>query len=176
MSVYGDDRRALLSPFQPHWPDSSFLARLPSSGLDDLLDAGSVARFAPREVLIEEGARDSHVFLLLSSFVKVTASLGEHGHALLAVRVGGDIVGELSALDGERRSATVSVCGRDPVFVVRIPQMEFMSVLSSYPDALVLLSASVGRKLRSATRRRVDYSRFSPVVRIARVLAELADA
>jgi CRP-like cAMP-binding protein len=143
--------------------------------LDDLLDVGQLRRFQAPQVLIKEGKDDTDVYLLLSSCVKVMADLGGGRSALLAVRVGGDLVGELAASGAGRRIATVSACGREPVSAVRVAAADFVRLGSQYPACLLLLSESVGRKLSSATRRRVDYSGHSPLVRLSRVLVELAD-
>jgi CRP-like cAMP-binding protein len=123
---------------------------------------------------MREGKKSTHVVLLLDACVKVTA-IGDEGHlALLAIRVGGDIVGELSSLDERPRSATITTAG--PAVVRLITQAEFHAFLSDYPDAALALSRSVGAKLRSATKRRVDFGGSEAKVRLARVLAELASS
>src|SRR5713226_7566089 len=107
-------------------------------------------------ILLAEGDRSTHLFLLVDGCVKVTAG-NEDGHvALLAIRVGGDLVGELSCLDGHPRAATVTAAGH---LVARtISQPQFHLFLRDHPFAALAVSASVGDKLRSATRRWVDFN------------------
>jgi len=121
-------------------------------------------------ILIREGETSSSVFLLLAGVVKVTGGTGG-GEALLAIRVGGDMVGELSALDSRPRLATVTTAG--PVIARVIGQGEFTSFLSRNPDVALAISRGVADKLRSATARRVDFSGCDVATRFARVLLEL---
>lgn len=160
---------------QPGWARTSFLGGLEEKILAALVDIAVPARFDRDEVLMTEGHVGSHVFLLLTSYVKVTTLLPNGSRALLAVRVGGDLVGELAALDHGRRTATVVACGVEPVEALRIDAEAFVQELSSSPKAMLGLTESVARKLRSATRRRIDHQGGQASVRLARVLLEMAD-
>jgi CRP-like cAMP-binding protein len=157
------------------WPGNSFLATLSERAMADLLAVGRVVRYGKGRRLIEEGDSASEVFLLLTAGVKVTADLGAGRQALLAVRLGGDVVGELSGADGEQRLATVTACGREPVIAALLERAEFDAVLEQHPEAQRALSAVVSRKFRTATRRRIDFAGCTSEIRLARVLAELAD-
>ena len=157
------------------WPGNSFLAGLSESVIEDLLEAGRVLRFGKGRRLIEENDSATEVFLLLSAGVKVTADLGGGRQALLAVRLGGDVVGELAGVDGERRLATVTACGREPVIAAVLKRTDFDAVLERHPEAQRALSAVVSRKFRTATRRRVDFAGATSEIRLARALAELAE-
>jgi CRP-like cAMP-binding protein len=104
--------------------------------------------------------------------VKATA-LSPAGHeVLLAIRVGGDVVGEFAAIDGQPRSATVMTCG--PVTGCLIPQAAFRQLLHSDGELRREVDKSVLAKLRFANDRRVDFASYDAVVRVARVLRELA--
>jgi CRP/FNR family cyclic AMP-dependent transcriptional regulator len=169
------DLREINACFRPEWPESSFLAGIADDVMSDFLLSGVIVRFSPRELLMEEGGRGTEVYLLLSACTKVTARLDRGGDALMAVRVSGDIVGELAvAADGER-VATVRVCGRDAAVCICLGAEEFARLLHRHPEASLRLTAAVSRKLRTATRRRVDYTGCAPHVRLARALLELAD-
>src|SRR5262245_26963987 len=98
--------------YRRHWPARSFLARISPVAAGDCFAAGNFHRVDGEEILIEQGTEDQSVFLLVSGCVRVTAKLDGGGCALLAVRVGGDVVGEVAALDGGPRSATVQINGR----------------------------------------------------------------
>ena len=104
----------------------------------------------------------------------MTASLDNGRMSLLGIRVKGDIVGEMAAVDGGRRSATVTACGT--VHVRIIQRSEFVDFLRAYPDVHMAVSGMISRRLRWANRRRVDFNGYSTRVRLARVLVELADA
>lgn len=169
------DARALASTYRETWPATSFLAQLDPSTVEAFLSTGDVVRYRKGEQLIEEEAACDEVFLLLSACTKVTVRLGSDGRALLAVRVGGDILGEVAAMDRSTRMASVHACGHEPAVAVRLTKADFDSLLMRHPEAAIVLSASLSRKLRAATRRRVDYTTCSTRVRLARVLVELAE-
>lgn len=157
------------------WPRASFLAGLDTPALRDFLEAGKLAHFQRGEDLIREGDPTDDTFLLLSATVKVTARLDDGGSALLAVRLGGDIVGEQAAMDGGERSASVSVCDYTPVDAVQVGRDEFHDALSRHPAAATALAAALSRKLRSATRRHIDSTNCTAKVRLARAVLELAE-
>jgi CRP-like cAMP-binding protein len=169
------DVRAIVRAHRPQWPGSSFLSQLDPALLEEFLDTGTLVVFGHNDVLMSEGDKGTDVYLLLSSYVKVTARVDGRRTALLAIRVGGDLVGEVAASGAEHRIATVTACAREPVCAVRLDGEDFARLASRYPASLLLLSQAVGRKLGSATRRRVDYSGRPPLIRLARVLVELAD-
>ncbi|MBN6042021.1 Crp/Fnr family transcriptional regulator [Amycolatopsis sp. 195334CR] len=137
-----------------------------------LLELGTLRQFDGDRVLLREGEVSSHLFLLLDGCVKVTAMTPEGKLALLAIRVGGDLIGELASMDDQPRVATVTTAG--PLRARLIKQADFHYFLSQFPDASRAVSRSVGAKLRWATRRRIDFSGCEVRVRLARVLAELA--
>lgn len=166
--------KAKVWSLRPGWAHTSFLAGLEETVLAALVDASEPARFDRDEVLMAEGSAGSDVFLLLTSYVKVTTLLPNRSRALLAVRVGGDLIGELAALDHGRRTGTVIACGVEPVDTLRIDGELFVRALSASPKAMLSLSESVARKLRSATQRRIDHQGGEASVRLARVLVEMA--
>lgn len=154
------------------WPSGSLLAGMASRAAAELLRLGTAREFGPCSMLLREGEVSTHVFVLVDGCVKVTATTPEGRLALLAIRVGGDIVGELASLDSRARSATVTAVGR--VLTRVVAQPVFQRFLTSYPDAALAVSRSIGAKLRTATQRRVDFGGCDVKVRLARVLVELA--
>ncbi|GAA2038681.1 Crp/Fnr family transcriptional regulator [Catenulispora yoronensis] len=155
------------------WPHRSLLGVLPPPIREELLRAGTGVSFGPGDVLLSEGARDRHVFLLMSGFVKVTATLENGQESLLSVRVGGDMVGEMAAVDGAPRSATVTACGP---LAARVFQPAMMAdLMARRPEVAMALTRSVSEQLRWANRRRLDFGGYSAKVRLARLLVELAE-
>jgi CRP-like cAMP-binding protein len=153
------------------WPARTLMGRLDPAARVGLLRAGVPRRFEPGEVLIHEGLLGSHVFLLKDALVKVTVLLPTDRQALMAIRVSGDLVGEMSALNAVRRSATVTACRSSLVF--KIGQDAFRSFLRAYPDAAIAVAGIVADRLRAANRRRADFASYPVKVRVARALAEM---
>jgi len=154
------------------WPPGSLLNGLSESARQRLFGLGTKRQYSgPDRILIREGDSTNVVFLLLAGIVKVTGAT-DAGEALLAIRVGGDVVGELAALDNRPRLATVTTAG--PVIARVIGQGEFVSFLSRSPDVALAITRNISDKLRTATARRTDFTGCTAAVRLARVLLELA--
>jgi len=163
-----DEKR--LSRFRTEWPAKSVLARVPDAALESWLQAGQFRTFRGGETLIHEGRADTSVFLLLSGCVKVIAASEEK--TLLAVRTGGDLVGEIAALDGGPRSATVVVSRRSSITACHLNRAEFLTVLDRDAATARIVTTSVTTKLRTATRRRRTVG-VAPLARLARLIVDL---
>jgi CRP/FNR family cyclic AMP-dependent transcriptional regulator len=155
------------------WPRASLLARLPTRIRAALLEVGAQRRFRAGHVLMREGEHTTHVVLIRSGYVKITATTEDGDSALLAVRPPGDIIGELAALHGTARSATVTA----PVEVTanQISRAEFLEFLRRHPETTLAITGMIGDRLRMANRRRLDIYASPTVVRVARILAELCE-
>lgn len=156
------------------WPPQTFLGMLNENTREELLTLGRLKDYLPDSPLMREGDRNTQAVVLIDGWVKVVGSTQEGGQALLSLRVAGDLVGEQSALDSTPRSATVISAGITQARV--IGQQEFLRFLQARPDAAIAVSRALSSELRWATRRRIDFSGLSVVVRLARMLLELAVA
>ena len=110
---------------------------------------------------------------VLEGRVKV-ASISEEGRErVLAFRGPGEVLGELSAIDGRPRSAGVTTV--DPVRALVLPAADFRLFLERNPRmALFLLRRLIGR-LREADRKRVEFGATDTIGRVAARLLELAE-
>ncbi|PRY35402.1 CRP-like cAMP-binding protein [Umezawaea tangerina] len=122
--------------------------------------------------ILAQGNQDGHVVVLLSGVVKVVAA-GENGDvALLAIRVGGDVVGELAAYDGNPRSADVIACGE--VVARSVPRAAWTRFVEHTPKVHAPLLRMGSERFRWADQRRVEFVANGSYSRVARVLVELA--
>lgn len=154
-------------------PLRSFAGALTPEERERLARDGRRRRFPRGSTLFNEGERSDRVVIVLSGRVKVSY-FTEHGReVVLAVRSSGDILGELSALDGEPRSATATAL--EPVEALVLAAGQFRDFVCTHPrTALVLLEMLSGR-LRDADRKRVEFGAYDSVGRVARRLVELAE-
>ncbi|GAA1785500.1 Crp/Fnr family transcriptional regulator [Streptomonospora arabica] len=88
-----------------------FGGRLPDDAWRKLLQAGATRRYSDGQTIISQGDRDTAVFLLASGTVKITTVRPDGEQVLLALRGPGEALGELSALSGLPRTATVVAAG-----------------------------------------------------------------
>ncbi|MER7504816.1 Crp/Fnr family transcriptional regulator [Nonomuraea pusilla] len=150
----------------------TFLRRLQAPVRDKLLDLGVTVRFRAGHTLIRQGDDDRSVFLLLRSVTKVTARAENGVETLLAVRVSGDIVGEMAPLGETERLANVITCGESTVNVIKGPV--FLDFLGRHAGAAVALAQLIGDRLRWADQRRLEFAGYSAVICLARLLLTLA--
>ncbi|MBW1597404.1 Crp/Fnr family transcriptional regulator [Streptomyces sp. JJ38] len=118
-----------------------------------------------------QGHLDNEVYLLAAGYVRVVGDTASGRTVLLALRTRGDLVGELAALDGGPRSA--SVLAATPVLAHSISRFEFLRFLRAHPEAAESVQRSVTRKLRMATRHRMETGSAPVLVRICGVLEGL---
>ncbi|MFE2886348.1 Crp/Fnr family transcriptional regulator [Streptomyces graminifolii] len=157
------------------WPHGTFLAELAGSPevAKTLLSLGTPRSYEAGEHLLIEGLRETFVLLLIDGVTKVTATAENGDTALLAIRLGGDLVGEFAAFDDRPRSATVTAAGA--VTARRIGQRDFLDCLDGYPAAALAVSRMLVRKNRWSVRRRGDFSGCPVATRVARVLVDLVE-
>ncbi len=155
------------------WPEGSLLGMLPAAARARLLQSGVQVRYAaPGRILFRQDEQSRHVVIVLSGVVKVTGHVPGGPDALLAIRMGGDAVGEFAAVDELPRSATVTTCGT--VMAQVIQSRDFLSCLRSDPEISHAVSKSIVAKMRIASARRIDFAGCDISTRVARVLYQLA--
>ncbi|GAA3232483.1 Crp/Fnr family transcriptional regulator [Dactylosporangium siamense] len=154
------------------WAPGSYLHRLTAQARDSLRTMTPRRRAEPGDVLISQGAVERHVILLHSGISKVTVLTAEGVDSLLAIRVSGDLIGEMSALNDLPRSATATAC--TPLVYSVIRRSRFQTFLEHQPSAALALAGMVADRLRWANQFRVDFTAYPARVRVARVLVKMA--
>jgi CRP/FNR family transcriptional regulator, cyclic AMP receptor protein len=150
-----------------------FLASLSPVDADALTRRGTVRTFARGQALLHEGQVPDRVLLLRSGRVKVYSPTLTGKDVVLAVRGPGDLVGELSAVDEEPRSA--SIVALEPVEAIVWSSTDFRTFLLERPAAALSLLGMVSRRLREADAKRIEYSALDSTGRVASRIVELAD-
>jgi CRP/FNR family cyclic AMP-dependent transcriptional regulator len=134
---------------------------------------GHVVGFPSGSVLMHERGVSDLVMILLEGHVKTTL-VGEGGReALLSIRDPGDVLGELSAIDGQPRVATVTAL--DAVSALTVPAEVFRRHLETTPRVAVALLAVVTRRFREAMLVRSQFGALDTIGRLSARLIELAE-
>jgi CRP/FNR family transcriptional regulator, cyclic AMP receptor protein len=149
-----------------------FLSELAADERADLEALGSVRRYRRGDVVFHQGDDAGAVLVLLEGHVKAVM-LNDGREVILAFPGPGELLGELSAVDGRPRSGTVRAV--DDVEALVIPGSAFRAVLEHRPRIAFVLLRSVIERLRTADRQRVDYAVNDVCVRVAGRLVELCD-
>lgn len=129
-------------------------------------------RYRARDVLLAEGGEPGHVAIIVGGVVKITASAAAGREALLGLRGAGELIGELSVLDGRPRSATARAL--NDVTARLVPASVFRRWLREDADAMFAVLGGLVARLRESDRKRLEFTGFSVLERVSLLLAELA--
>jgi CRP/FNR family transcriptional regulator, cyclic AMP receptor protein len=149
-----------------------FLSELEPGERADLEKLGMVRRYRRGDVLFHEGDDAGAVLVLLDGHVKA-AITSDGREVILGFPGPGELLGEISAVDGRPRSGTVRAV--DEVEALVVPGSAFRAYLDARPRIALVLLRSIAARLRESDRRRVDYAVNDVVVRVAGRLVELCD-
>ena len=138
------------------------------------LEQIATRRSYPRGSIVYHRGEDAgSVFVLIEGRVKVSAPALDGREAVLGFRGPGDLVGELGAIDGRPRSA--SVAALEPVTALACARSDFRALVDSSPPVSAALLRVVVERLRHADAERADFGAHDVLGRVARRLCELAD-
>jgi hypothetical protein len=140
-------------------------SHLDPEDLDDLGRLTEVETITSPQVLCEEGDVDADaVFIIVDGLASVVlrarSASGEQTEREVAVLGAGEVVGELSLLDGSPRMATVRPKA-GPLRVLRIPGHLFRSRLLHRPRVAQPLLVTLAQRLRRLSQRVADDQRPS---------------
>ncbi|MGA4981077.1 Crp/Fnr family transcriptional regulator [Streptomyces cellulosae] len=154
--------------------DRTFLDALSDEARKDLFRISVERTFRADEHLLHEQDDSSHVLVLLEGWAVVsTATDRSSARLILALRRRGEVVGEMAALGGIRRSASVTALG--PVRTLVVPGARFRAFAGRDPQVSALLMAQLVSRLRTADEERRTLASLTVLQRVARRLLELAD-
>jgi CRP/FNR family transcriptional regulator, cyclic AMP receptor protein len=103
------------------------------------------------EVLVGEGSRDSHLHVVVSGTVEVVTHAEGGGWNVLHALRPGDLVGELSFMDGEPRFAALVAVG--PTRVFTLDRTQFETLLSTHPHVVYKAMRAIMRVTHGIQRR-----------------------
>jgi CRP-like cAMP-binding protein len=151
----------------------TFLASLSDDEAAELRSRAITRRFQRGATLMHQGEAPGRVLVIEEGRAKVTAATEDGRELVLAFSGPGDLLGELSALGGSPRVATVRAL--EPLSALAIASGEFEAFLDANPRvALVILRVVIDR-LREADRQHVEFAAYQTLTRVARRLVELAE-
>jgi CRP/FNR family transcriptional regulator, cyclic AMP receptor protein len=150
-----------------------FASALAADDLEALGRLGVVRTFARGQALLHQEQIPRHVLLLRVGRVKVSATTAAGSESVLAFRGPGDLVGELSALDEQPRSA--SVVAVESVEALLVDHGQFRGFLAERPGAAMALLGVLARRLRDADAKRIQFAAYTTTSRVADRLLELCE-
>ena len=123
-------------------------SRLRDSELKQLSKSMSSRMFTAGEVVVEAGESGDALYVIASGLVEVVLK-GGAGEQIVLSRLGaGEHFGEMSLIDGSRRSATVRAIGTCEL--LRLDQESFLGAAELHPSIAIGVMRGFSRRLRSA--------------------------
>lgn len=139
---------------------------------DALRAEGRRVRFRRGQAMFTEGDLADRVFVVERGWVVITSIAPGGREIVLGLRGPGDVIGDLSALDGAPRSATALAAGEVEATVARSSVL--IHALSDAAAAMELLRV-LAIRLRDADRKRLEFAALDTLGRVAWRLHELSE-
>lgn len=161
------------------WAPGTFLSRLDAESRDELLSLGKWIEYPAGEVLLRQGAAETHVLVLTTArsselaCVKIVMGARDGHESLLGVRTSGDLIGDMAALSEEPRVATAVTCR--PTAVRKLSRDDFLAFRARRPDVQAGITRMLVDRLAQADQQRQEFIRYQVHVRLARAVVDLTD-
>lgn len=141
--------------------------------VEKLRAAGTRRRYPRGATLLNEGDIAGRVMIIETGRVKISCLSPEGRESVLGVRGPGQLLGELSVIDGKPVSASASAL--EEVEVTSIPAEGFLELMNSNGHVALRLIHVLTERLRDADLKRGEFGSLDAVTRVARRLVEMAE-
>lgn len=155
------------------WVSGSLLTYLDPDELSILLTGGITRSFPRGDLLLREGDPTNHVFVLVAGWVRVFSTSVDGREVLLGLRGPGDVTGDLAALHGWSRTASVRTL--HGVTAVQLLSAQFVHSLQTRPRIAVAMLKQMSNRLRESDITRVDFGTLDVTKRVARYILWLIE-
>ena len=162
-----DRVRQLIDQLRP----DSLLRAFDTGVLEDLLRHARQRTLARGEEVIRQGDTGDFIVCPLSGHLKISIVSANGREIILGYAEPGDVLGEMSFIDGEPRSATVSAV--EPVDVLVLPGQSIKSALFANPEAMLRMMRTMATRIRLLDLTLESDRAFSLGPRLARVFVRL---
>jgi len=136
-----------------------------------IVEDGTEVRRADGATIFSEGDSTSTVYAVVEGAVRIEISTESGQRLVIAQKVTGDIVGELGAIDGQRRSASAIADG--DVLLAAMSQAAFIDLLRAESGAAIEVMRQMSTQLRTAIERTAARNAVDVTQRLARRLLDL---
>ena len=148
------------------------LARVPDAELGDIARACAWRRYGREQTILARDASDRDVYFIASGIVRVTAFSGAGRQLTFRDLGSGECFGDLSAIDGGRRSADV-VAIRDTL-LASVPSAVFLQMIARNPTMAEALLRNLVGHVRDLSLRLFNLSTLGVQNRVHAELLRLA--
>jgi CRP/FNR family transcriptional regulator, cyclic AMP receptor protein len=150
---------------------SALFSNLDDKDIQAVLSLAHPEQHAAKQVLFREGEEGDRLLVLLEGRVKVSLGSPEGKEAILSILEPGQLIGEMSLLDGGSRSATVTTM--DACRFMVIWRKDFVAFLEQHPRVALALLHALSLRLRATNDMVGNLSFLNLPARLARILLNL---
>jgi CRP-like cAMP-binding protein len=153
--------------------ETVFIGALTADEEEALRSQGVMRTFERGAAIFHQHGMPERVLVLTAGCVKLSRLSDDGKEVILAIRGPGDLVGEMSAIDGRPRSATATAL--DPVQAIALSADQFTRFLEQHPRVALAVMRMLGARLREADMMRVELSARDSMSRVAARIVELSE-
>lgn len=128
----------------------------------------------PREALFLEGDPGGSLFIVLSGRLKIATYSAEGKECVLSFAGPGEILGEITLLDGGPRTA--SAYALQPTRTAELARKDFLPILERNPKAAMEIISVLCGRLRATSQHLEDATFLSAAPRLARSLLRVLES
>jgi CRP-like cAMP-binding protein len=150
-----------------------FFGGLAAVDRDALEALGQRRQYPAGQVLFFEGDEGRDVVVLLEGNVKVVSTASSGREVILDVIDRGELIGEMSAIDGQPRSATAIALTTVDVLVVPTPR--FMEYLQQHGAVATALVELIVARLRNSSQRQLEFGTSDALGRLCACMLRMLD-
>ena len=156
--------------FEQHF----LFGKLSTSEIDSLIGYTRVEQYPAGREIFDKGSPGQSVMAVLRGSVKISSLSSEGKEVVFRIINGGEIFGEIAALDGEERSADAAAMTDCELLVLN--RRDFLRMLENRADLCMILLRILCQRLRH-TSEQVEDVRFRQLEsRVAKALSQLAES
>lgn len=149
---------------------SPVLQSVATDALRALIACGHARRFPRHALIFQRGDEPDGLYLIASGQVRVTLDAADGLSITVAVMQAGDVLGELSLIDGAERSATaVAVTRVEALFV---PADAFDGWLAAHPEAVRAIARGLAGRVRTTDKQLASIALLDAGTRVRTYLYE----
>ncbi len=126
----------------------------PSSLLPALVGAGSIIHCRSGHMLLAAGSRSVDVYVILTGRLRVTIFSADGREVIIRDLSAGQMFGDLAAVDGGRRSA--SVVALDECRLLLVPDVAFRAATFAEADRAAWFAGHLAAQIRMLTERLIE--------------------
>ncbi len=150
----------------------AILAGLPEEDLNDLEAKCTWRRYAGNQIILDQHATTNEVCFVVTGAVRIVSYAPSGREISFSDVPAGGYFGELAAIDGDPRSA--SVIALEPTNIAAMAADPFIDLLVEYPSVALAVMRDLTRIIRSSTARIMDLSVLGANNRVQAEILRLA--